>query len=316
MTAYQRIRRPPLLLPISPRIYIPARVVLRAGRAYSRLPSITLFVVTCCLLPNCCLLPTACCLLAAAVGSAFAASESGSGRFDLKSSTHCSCPRARPLGREGPVVLSRVVLTLDGGLCVALCFAIAACSPCFAPPCHAFCHRRLQLCSTSVGEPPPCVHVRAQHALAARTSVHELLPSIHSYSTLTPPCNQHLPIADCLVSPSSMYFLALAPLPIRSLAIHCYQLPAGLLATTTLFGCCLQRTMLHHHRLHFASQLAMIRCLHFNSRTTLPVACFTSPSPPAARYASSAACCASSTPSTARLTPPAQLAMLCHRHVQ
>ena len=105
---------------------------------------------------------------------------------------------------------------------------------CFAPPCHAFCHRRLQLCSTSVGEPPPCVHVRAQHALAARTSVHELLPSIHSYSTLTPPCNQHLPIADCLVSPSSMYFLALAPLPIRSLAIHCYQLPAGLLAIPQL----------------------------------------------------------------------------------
>ena len=50
----------------------------------------------------------------------------------------------------------------------------------------------------------------------------------------TPPCNQHLPIADCLVSPSSMYFLALAPLPIRSLAIHCYQLPAGLLAIPQL----------------------------------------------------------------------------------
>jgi len=132
-------------------------------------------------LPNCCLLPTACCLLAAAVGSAFAASESG--RFDLKSSTPVHVRVLARLAGRGrwysPVwYLPWMVASVS---------PYASPSPpaaCFAPPCHAFCHRRLQLCSTSVGEPPPCVHVRAQHALAARTSVHELLPSIHSYSTL------------------------------------------------------------------------------------------------------------------------------------
>ena len=314
MTAYQRIRRPPLLLPISPRIYIPARVVLRAGRAYSRLPSITLFVVTCCLLA--CLI-AACCLLPAAY----------------------LLPRlVPPLPPQSPdpgASTSNRVLTVHVRVLARLAGRGRWYSPVWYLP------WMVASVSPYASPSPPAAPASLRHAMlfaiAAYSSALPLLASLlpvcmfelntplqlvllsmsffHPYIR-TPPCNQHLPIADCLVSPSSMYFLALAPLPIRSLAIHCYQLPAGLLATTTLFGCCLQRTMLHHHRLHFASQLAMIRCLHFNSRTTLPVACFTSPSPPAARYASSAACCASSTPSTARLTPPAQLAMLCHRHVQ
>ena len=231
MTAYQRIRRPPLLLPISPRIYIPARVVLRAGRAYSRLPSITLFVVTCCLLAcliaACCLLPAAyfCCrgwfrlcrlrvralrpqiehsLFMSACSPAWPGGAGGT----LPCGTYLGWwPLCRPMLRHRRLQ--------PASLRHAMLFAIAACSS--ALPLLA---SLLPVCMFELNTP-------LQLVLLSMSFFH---PYIR-----TPPCNQHLPIADCLVnSPSSMYFLALAPLPIRSLAIHCYQLPAGLLAIPQL----------------------------------------------------------------------------------
>ena len=133
-------------------------------------------------LPNCCLLPTACCLLLLPrLVPPLPPQSPGASTSNRALTVHVRV-LARLAGRGrwySPVwYLPWMVASVS---------PYASPSPpaaCFAPPCHAFCHRRLQLCSTSVGEPPPCVHVRAQHALAARTSVHELLPSIHSYSTL------------------------------------------------------------------------------------------------------------------------------------
>jgi hypothetical protein len=164
VTAYQRIRRPPLLLPISPRIYpssccAQSRTSIFSSPFYHPLCGYLLPAG----LPNCCLLPTACCLLAAAVGW-FRLCRLRVRALRPQIEHSCSCPRARPLGREGPVVLSRVVLTLDGGLCVALCFAIAACSllrsamPCFLPSPPAallyLCWRASSLCACSSSTRP------------------------------------------------------------------------------------------------------------------------------------------------------------------
>ena len=228
MTAYQRIRRPPLLLPISPRIYpssccAQSRTSIFSSPFYHPLCGYLLPAG----LPNCCLLTTACCLLAAAVGSAFAASESG--RFDLKSSTPVHVRVLARLAGRGrwysPVwYLPWMVASVS---------PYASPSPpaaCFAPPCHAF---AIAACSSAL---PLLASLLPVCMFELNTPLQLVLLSMsffHPYIR-TPPCNQHLPIADCLVSPSSMYFLALAPLPIRSLAIHCYQLPAGLLAIPQL----------------------------------------------------------------------------------
>jgi hypothetical protein len=203
--------------------------VLRAGRAYSRLPSITLFVVTCCLLA--CLI-AACCLLPAAyllprLVPPLPPQSPGASTSNRALLFMSACSPAWPGGAGGTLPcgtylgwwpLCRPMLRhrrlQPASLRHAMLFAIAACSS--ALPLLA---SLLPVCMFELNTP-------LQLVLLSMSFFH---PYIR-----TPPCNQHLPIADCLVSPSSMYFLALAPLPIRSLAIHCYQLPAGLLAIPQL----------------------------------------------------------------------------------